>query len=258
MSVGMEAPQFEGLQDYKGKTLIMFFYPLDSCVLAADELLKIEEHREELNKMNCDVIAISQCSNESHQNFLAMKPSKGGVQGINFTLWTDTSGDIAEQYGIKANGYNFRGYCIIDQEGILRAKVIGDLPLGIGITDMVNKVKKIHESNKIKQEKVEKTSKEGSSQDSKQDQVEKSSKEGSSQDSKQDQVVKSSKEGISQDSKQDQVVKSSKEGISQDSKQDQVVKSSKEGSSQDSKQSQEEKTLEGKSNQVPKQEKVEK
>ena len=224
MSVGMEAPQFEGLQDYKGKTLIMFFYPLDSCVLAADELLKIEEHREELNKMNCDVIAISQCSNESHQNFLAMKPSKGGVQGINFTLWTDTSGDIAEQYGIKANGYNFRGYCIIDQEGILRAKVIGDLPLGIGITDMVNKVKKIHESNKIKQEKVEKTSKEGSSQDSKQDQVEKSSKEGSSQDSKQDQVVKSSKDG----------------------------------SSQDSKQSQEEKTLEGKSNQVPKQEKVEK
>merc|ERR1711874_879310 len=144
----------------------------------------------------------------------------GGVQGINFTLWTDTSGDIAEQYGIKANGYNFRGYCIIDQEGILRAKVIGDLPLGIGITDMVNKVKKIHESSKIKQEKVEKTS----------------------------------KEGISQDSKKDQAVKSSKEGISQDSKQDQEEKTSKEGISQDSKKDQEEKTLEGKSNQVPKQE----
>ena len=142
--VGMKAPHFEELQEYIGKTLILFFYPLDFGVIAPCELLQIEKQSEELQRMDCSVIAVSQCSALSHDQFKAEEPAKGGVKGINFPLLADTNGDIAQQYGVKTEaGYNYRGYFVIDKEGIVRAKVIGDLPMGIGATDLVRKVKKI-------------------------------------------------------------------------------------------------------------------
>ena len=138
MMVGMKAPQFEGLQDYKGKTLILFFYPLNFGMLAADELNEMEKHREELEKMNCSVIVIlpslSAALSLLRTCWLSSLLKEEFHPRINFPLCTDTNGEIALQYGVEAK---HRGCFLIDQEGIIRAKVNGDL------TDMVNKVKEI-------------------------------------------------------------------------------------------------------------------
>ena len=40
--VGMKAPPIEGLQEFSGKTLILFFYAQDFGVIAPDELLQID------------------------------------------------------------------------------------------------------------------------------------------------------------------------------------------------------------------------
>ena len=134
------------LEDYinSGKYVVLFFYPLDFGVIAASELMALESKREELLKNNCQIIAISQCSAEAHQKFLTTKPAAGGVQGIGFPLLVEDKGSIAEQYGVDATrGYSYRGYFIIDDEGMIRSRVVCDLPLGIGINDLVDKVKKI-------------------------------------------------------------------------------------------------------------------
>ena len=129
--VGMKAPHFEELQEYIGKTLILFFYPLDFGVIAPCELLQIEKQSVELERMDCSVIAVSHCSAQSHDQFKAVEPAKGGVKGIN--LLADTNGDIAQQYGVNTED-GFIEYFVIDKEGIVRATVMGG-PMGIGGTD---------------------------------------------------------------------------------------------------------------------------
>ena len=120
--VGMKAPHFEELQEYIGKTLILFFYPLDFGVIAPCELLQIEKQSVELERMDRSVIAVSHCSAQSHDQFKAVEPAKGGVKGINFPLLADTNGDIAQQYGVNTED-GFIEYFVIDKEGIVRATV---------------------------------------------------------------------------------------------------------------------------------------
>ena len=92
----------------------------------------------------CSVMALSRCCPQSHDLFKSVDPAQGGVRGINFPLLADTNGEIAEKYGVKSEGgYNYRAFFIIDTEGIVRARVIQDLPIGIGITDLVRKVQAV-------------------------------------------------------------------------------------------------------------------
>ena len=140
------------LEDYinKGKYVVLFFYPLDFDVIAPSELMALESKRKELLQNNCQIIAISQCSVEAHQHFRTTKPAAGGVQGIQFPLLVDDRGLIAKQYGVDATrGFSYRGYFIIDDEGMIKSRVICDLPMGIGINDMVDKVKKIQNTEEI-------------------------------------------------------------------------------------------------------------
>ena len=142
--VGMKAPPFKGLQQFSGKTLILYFYPQDFGVIAPDELLQIEKQTVELERIGCGVMALSQCCPLSHDQFKSLDPSKRGVSGISFPLLADTNGEIAEKYGVKSEGgCNYRAFFIIDTEGIVRARVIQDLPIGIGITDLVRKVQAV-------------------------------------------------------------------------------------------------------------------
>ena len=142
--VGMKAPHFEGLQEYSGKTLILFFYPMDFGVIAPDELLQIEKQSVELERIGCSVMALSRCCPQSHDLFKSVEPAQGGVRGINFPLLADIDGEIAEKYGVKTEGgYNYRAFFIIDKEGIVRARVIGDLPIGLGTSDLVRKVQAV-------------------------------------------------------------------------------------------------------------------
>ena len=82
-----------------------------------------------------------------HNKFLSVVPEEGGVKGLSFPLLEDVNGDIAERYGILKtdSGYTFRGYFLIDSDGIIRMRAIYDLPIGIGCEKLPETIKAVQQ-----------------------------------------------------------------------------------------------------------------
>jgi len=154
---GSKAPWFSstGYQDGKfmeiklsdfsssGKWLILFFYPLDFGYISPSELMELEKKRNELERLDCKIVAISRDSAISHEKFVNIHPGYGGVNGIKFPLLEDLTGSISRLYGVskKRDGHSFRAYFIIDSKEVVRARVVGDLPVGLGIEEMLRQLK---------------------------------------------------------------------------------------------------------------------
>ena len=83
-----------------------------------------------------------------HNKFLSVAPEEGGVKGLSFPLLEDVNGDIAEKYGVlrKDSGYTFRGYFLIDSEGIIRMRTVYDLPVGIGCERLPETIKAVQDA----------------------------------------------------------------------------------------------------------------
>ena len=125
------------------KWLVLFFYPLDFGYITPSELLELEARREELEMMDCKILAVSSDSVVVHEQFASTNPGFGGVHGIKFPLLEDKNGNISRMYGVKKEGagHSFRAYFIIDSDLVVRARVVGDLPVALGMDEMVRQVK---------------------------------------------------------------------------------------------------------------------
>lgn len=160
---GMKAPDFAGvcmssdgkhsdvsLEDLlaKNQWLVLFFYPMDFGYIATSELLELSDIKVQLEELNCNVIACSTDSAVVHEKILTIPAHLCGVQGIKYPLLEDPNGKIAENYGVlrEGSGYTFRAYFIIDNKGVIRARTVGDLPVGLDIAEIVQKVKGLQTS----------------------------------------------------------------------------------------------------------------
>ena len=111
------------LEDYKGKWVVFFFYPLDFTFVCPTEIEEFGKNYEEFKKINCEVIA---CSTDSQFSHLAWRSSHGGLKNLPFPMLSDFTGDNACKYEVlkEENGYALRGLYIIDPEGKLQYSVI--------------------------------------------------------------------------------------------------------------------------------------
>jgi peroxiredoxin (alkyl hydroperoxide reductase subunit C) len=130
--VGQPAPDFEmastrnieklnepvKLSDYRGKWLVMVFYPLDFTFVCPTELTTFSDR---------------------YQDFMDI----GGVQGLKYPLAADATKNVARDYGvlIEERGIALRGLFVIDPEGILRYKVVHDLNVGRSAEETLRVVK---------------------------------------------------------------------------------------------------------------------
>ena len=141
-SIGFQENKFMdiSINDYTGKWLLLFFYPLDFGYVSPSELLELEKRRPELELLNCRYIntnpilgtafiffssrllAVSQDSVVVHERFADLNPGYGGVFGIKFPLLEDKDGSISKLYTVdKAQaGHPFRAYFIIDPSQVLK------------------------------------------------------------------------------------------------------------------------------------------
>ena len=149
--VGQPAPDFnlpstknmetlaENVQfsEYKGKWLILVFYPLDFTFVCPTELTAFSDRIEELNGIGAEVIGISTDSVHSHRAWLKTPRDQNGIEGLKYPLASDTGGRLARKYNILVEEENIalRGLFIIDPEGILRYSVIHDLNLGRSVDE---------------------------------------------------------------------------------------------------------------------------
>ncbi|OGI06786.1 MAG: thioredoxin peroxidase [Candidatus Melainabacteria bacterium RIFCSPLOWO2_02_FULL_35_15] len=143
--VSRMAPQFKAqayadgqiqeisLSDYKGKWVVLFFYPLDFTFVCPTEILEFNKKADEFKKKNAQLIGGSIDSVYSHKSWC----EQGGLGKLNFPLISDITKKISQDYGILLDdkGISLRGTFIIDPEGKVRATTIHDLQVGRSVDE---------------------------------------------------------------------------------------------------------------------------
>jgi peroxiredoxin len=126
LPVGIEAPDFTlpdadakeiSLSDFRGKNVVLVFYPLDWSPACSDQLSLYQSELAEFEKHDAVVIGISVDSLYSHGAWSA-------VRGITFPLLADfhPNGEVSKLYKVmrQTEGFSERALYIIDKKGIIR------------------------------------------------------------------------------------------------------------------------------------------
>ena len=81
------------LADFGGKRVALYFYPKDDTAGCTKEACSIRDWRDELGKIDVEVIGVSKDAPKSHQKFIEK-------YGLNFTLWSDEERKLMEAFGV--------------------------------------------------------------------------------------------------------------------------------------------------------------
>lgn len=129
------------LSSFKGKYVVLFFYPLDFTFVCPSEILAFNKRLEDFKTRNCEVIGVSVDSKFTHLAWKSTAVENGGIGNIQYPLVQDLTKSIARSYGILVNdAVALRGLFLIDTKGIVRHAVINDLPLGRSVTEALRMV----------------------------------------------------------------------------------------------------------------------
>jgi len=124
------------LSDYRGKYVLLFFYPLDYTFVCPSEILAFDRAVDEFQKRNCEVIGVSVDSHFTHLAWKETPVEKGGIGSVRFPLVADLSKSISRDYGVLLeSGIALRGLFLIDKDGIIRHMLVNDLPLGRNVDE---------------------------------------------------------------------------------------------------------------------------
>lgn len=126
----------------KGKTAVVFFYPLDFTFVCPSELIAFDHRMEEFTKRGVEVIGVSIDSQFTHNAWRNTPVEKGGIGQVKYTLVADVKHDICKAYDVEhpQAGVAFRGSFLIDREGMVRHQVVNDLPLGRNVDEMLRMI----------------------------------------------------------------------------------------------------------------------
>jgi peroxiredoxin (alkyl hydroperoxide reductase subunit C) len=119
------------LSKYRGKYVVLFFYPLDFTFVCPSEILAFDKRVGDFKAKNCEVIGVSVDSRFTHLAWKNTSVENGGIGNVQYPLVEDLDKSIARSYGILLNeSVALRGLFLIDTKGVIRHSVINDLPLG--------------------------------------------------------------------------------------------------------------------------------
>lgn len=167
--VGRKAPEFSAsavvngveivenftLSQFKGKYVVLFFYPKDFTFVCPTELHAFQEKLEDFKARGVEVIGVSTDTEQSHWGWLQMEKKNGGIKGVTYPLVADTNKTISFNYDVLAGnwGWNeeeemeatgelvaYRGLFLIDKEGVVRHQLVNDLPLGRNVDEALRMV----------------------------------------------------------------------------------------------------------------------
>jgi peroxiredoxin (alkyl hydroperoxide reductase subunit C) len=149
--VGKPAPDFEmkttadlknlntvaRLSDYRGKWLVMFFYPADFTFVCPTEVTAMSDRYDEFKDLNAEVLGVSTDSVFSHRAWIQTPREKNGVGDLQYPLAADVTKQVARDYGVlvESEGIALRGLFIIDPKGILQYAVINSLNIGRSVDE---------------------------------------------------------------------------------------------------------------------------
>lgn len=121
------------LDTYKGKNLLLVFYPLDFTFVCPTEIKALSERVKQFEEKNCEVLCCSVDSHFSHRAWATYPKDLGGFENsLQLDLLSDLTKSISRDYGVLVEeaGLALRGSFLIDKDSILRHLSINDTGVG--------------------------------------------------------------------------------------------------------------------------------
>ncbi|HPK75390.1 MAG TPA: peroxiredoxin [Candidatus Latescibacteria bacterium] len=155
VKVGKAAPDFTAeavvgrqfrnvsLADYRGKYVVLFFYPLDFTFVCPTEITGFSDAAAQFHELNAEILGVSVDSKYSHLAWIETPRNKGGLGDIAYPLVSDITKQVSRDYEvlIEDEGVALRGLFIIDRDGIVRIQIVNDLGIGRNIEEVLRLLK---------------------------------------------------------------------------------------------------------------------
>lgn len=127
------------LSDYKGKWLILFFYPADFTFVCPTELVEMAELYGEFQKLGCEVVSVSTDTKFVHKAWHDNSPS---IAQVNFPMLADPTGELCKALStyIPEEGMSLRGSFVVDPDGIIQAYEIHANNIGRSADELLRKL----------------------------------------------------------------------------------------------------------------------
>lgn len=109
------------LEDYRGKWVVLYFYPKDFTSGCTLEARRFQQDLPEYQKRNVQILGVSADDVDSHAQFC-------DAEGLQFPLLADSTGEVSKKYGSWLGFFSLRHTFIIDPEGIIREVFLGVNP----------------------------------------------------------------------------------------------------------------------------------
>ena len=150
LHVGRPAPDFSlkgyydgkfkrySLSDYKGKWLVVFFYPLDFTFICPTEIKEFSKLTPDFKKAKAEIVGVSVDSVHSHKAWV-----EGALGKLKFPLLSDFHKEMSEDFGVllEDEGVSLRGTFIVDPKGVVRHMSVSDNDVGRSVKETLRVVK---------------------------------------------------------------------------------------------------------------------
>ena len=148
LRVGMQAPDFAAtavvdqefknitLSQYRGKYVVLFFYPLDFTFVCPTEITAFSDRYSDFSGKNTEVLGVSVDSKFTHLAWIQTPRNEGGIGDINYPLVSDLKREICQSYNVlNEDGEADRGLFIINPNGVIMHSTINKAPVGRNIDE---------------------------------------------------------------------------------------------------------------------------
>ena len=127
------------LSDYKGKWVLLFFYPLDFTFVCPTELVELSKLQKEFEAEDCQILGASIDSTFTHQAWLK---ADSRLSDIKFPMIADLTKEVGFKYNVvHDDGMHLRGAFLIDPDGILQSMTVNNLPVGRNVEELLRLLK---------------------------------------------------------------------------------------------------------------------
>lgn len=127
------------LKDYKGKWVVLVFYPADFTFICPTELGELADNYENFKALNAEVLSVSTDTAFTHK---AWHDASATIKKIKYPMLADTDGSVCKAYGtyIDGEGLSLRGTFLVDPEGVLKAFELHDNSIGRSSAELLRKI----------------------------------------------------------------------------------------------------------------------
>ncbi|MDO5580322.1 MAG: peroxiredoxin [Planctomycetia bacterium] len=133
------------LSQFRGKYVILFFYPLDFTFVCPTEIRAFSDSIEDFEKRNVQILGCSVDSPYCHLAWMKTSREEGGLGPIRFPLLSDITKGISAAYDVLLPdaGVALRGLFLIDRKGIVQHELVNNLPLGRSIKEALRTLEEL-------------------------------------------------------------------------------------------------------------------